>query len=225
VIKKFTKIFGAQCVYTSTNYFYQLLILNLWFSLMTLPWSFLNGIIKLTPTTYIFYLATALWILPNIQTVFQLFKFVDANSETIRFKEYWKQLWENFSGKMKYSFLVVLILGVLIGETYVILKVQSLRFLSPLFFVVLVFLSVSVVMAYYLTSEAPLNMREMIKMSLMMAWRNPIRSLLYFLILTLWISIGYWLPIVNLLLGNACFFYLLHVLFKRYLRKLFKKYA
>lgn len=225
MIKKFTKIFGAQCVYTSTNYFYQLLILNLWFSLMTLPWSFLNGIIKLTPTTYIFYLATALWILPNIQTVFQLFKFVDANSETIRFKEYWKQLWENFSGKMKYSFLVVLILGVLIGETYVILKVQSLRFLSPLFFVVLVFLSVSVVMAYYLTSEAPLNMREMIKMSLMMAWRNPIRSLLYFLILTLWISIGYWLPIVNLLLGNACFFYLLHVLFKRYLRKLFKKYA
>lgn len=225
MIKQFTKIFGAQGIYASTNYFYRLLILNLWFSLMTLPWSFLNGIIKLTPTTYIFYLATALWVLPNIQTVFQLFKFVDADSEVIHFKEYRKQLWENFSGKMKYSFLVVFVLGVLIGETYLILKVQSLNFLSPLFFLVLGFLSVSVIMAYYLTGETYLNMREMIKLSLMMAWRNPIKSLIYFLILTLWISLGYWLPVVNFLLGNVCFFYLLHVLFKRYLRKLFKKYA
>lgn len=225
MLNKFTKIFGTQGVYTSTNYFYQLLVLNFWFSLMTLPWIMVNVVFKLTPLTAIFYLLAAVWLLPNIQAAFQLFSQITDESKSLKISSYWQALRTGFSKKLYYSLLAVGVLGILLGEIYLILKVPVLNFLSPLFFVVIVFLSVSVMMAFYLNREGILAMKPMIKTSLIMAWRNPVRTLVYFLLIALWMSIGYWIPLVNVLGGSVCFFYLLHVLFKRYLNKLYKKYS
>lgn len=228
MMKQFTKFFSSEGVYASTNYFYRLLVLNLWFSIMTLPWTLLNGIIKLAPLTYGFYVLTAVWVFPNIQTVFQLFKSTDDDNDdraTLSFKAYRKQLWKNFSSKLHYSLIVSGFLGLLLGETYLILKVSFLRFLAPLFFIVVAFLTVSVIWAYYLNNEGQLSLKKMIQTSLIMAWRYPLKSILYFLIISLWASIGYWLPVVNFLVSNVGFFYLLHVLCKKHLKKLFEKHA
>lgn len=225
MIKNITKILGSEGVYASTNHFYRLLILNLWFGIMLLPWTLLNAIIKITPVTFVFYSIGMIWVLMNIQTIFQLFKPIIENEKTLRFREYWQQLTRNLKSKFIYSLLATIGLTILYAETYVIIRVSSLNYLAPLFFILTSFLTVSVLLAIYLNTNDQVGIKERIKWSVLMAWRHPLRTIVYFLILTLWASIGYWIPIVNLLIGNVVCFYLLHFLLTKYTSKLLKKYG
>lgn len=217
------KYFGTQTVFDKTNSFYRIFILNCFFALCSLPWVAVNGILKFTPQTYPLFALTGIGLFAGIRAVYELLPSVRKEEHLVSFKEFRKVLWQGTSRSIKLGLITAVGVAVLLLEIMIILKNAQMNLLLPLFFFAVVFFSVTMMMMLYVDTKWHYSLKHSIKMAALLVCRNPFRALMYFVILTLWLSIGYYAPLVNLIIGNLLFLYGSQRLMERYVLRFTEK--
>lgn len=216
---KIKKVFSSQVIFEKNNLIYRLVRLNTFFSAMTLPWFVVNGLIKFTPQTFPLYGLGAIWLIPNIQTLFICLE-KERDFEPVTFNRYLKQLRNGLKRSFLVGSLSVVLLGILLFELMIVLTNRQLTGMFPLFFIGIMMGSVTLLYLLRLQRDhKQLSFKQQLKMALVLGWHNPLQACLCFLVLILWISLGYQLPLINLLIGNVACFYFLDRLMTRFTGK------
>ena len=208
------KFFGPQNIYKYTTNFYQSIVGSLFFSLMLIPWFLLNGFLKFNIGTAFIYTLFLFWLLPNIQVYFEKTKIYKEEQRTITFKDYWQSLKKVYQNCWLAYLIMTIIASILIFEICVIVKNAQLIFLLPLFFIIVCLLSGLAMHSCYLnTMNIPL--KNSVKLAFYVGCRSFHKTLMIALLFLLWFSIGYFIPIANILFGNIVIFNSILFLSKR----------
>lgn len=212
------QLFSSQSVQDKNKLIYRYILLNLYFSICTLPWLLVNSLIRISPQTFLIYAIVAVWLFPNIQTLMKYFS-QEKMSENITLKDYIREL----KGYLKSGLFIgggtMTILTVLLFELMIVLANEQLKGMFPIFFIGIITISISGLFLLKLNLEKGSSFKKNIKFSLVLGWHNFFKTLICFLILSMWLSVGYQIPILNFLIGNVAFAYILDKVMTKFLTK------
>ena len=212
-MQKIKHFFEPQTIVNGNNRFYQVVVLGWESSLFMLPWLFVNGLLKIAvPTFPIFCLVAAVCVFPTIGTYFH---FLANKEESYAIKNYWKIWKQNFSKNAVLGIVGLAIVSILLFEMRVILLEKNLQILAPIFTIAIIIVSGGMSHLLFRSTMKKYKRKQAIKEAFFMGTRSIGKSFLIFALILLWLSIGYLIPLLNVLLGNGIVFALLFSISKR----------
>ncbi|WP_125767610.1 hypothetical protein [Lapidilactobacillus wuchangensis] len=216
MLNKLLAPFGFQSIHKIINNFYELFKLSLIFTLFNIPWIVLNIAFKFTPVTGIIYGIVSLILYPNIKALFYGMHRVLNFADQYTFIQYikiflttWRQLTAKFCW---YSVGINSVLSIYFIEFSLIIKSPALKFMIIPFIIIGIFMMATFVLFLLITAinDGTEEMGTMLKLAVFLSWRNLFSAMILALLLMLWLSLGYYAPIVNLLFGNELVFWLVY---------------
>jgi hypothetical protein len=204
MFSKIREMFSSYSVYQKTNRFYQQFIASIFFSVLGIPWFLLNFSLIFGILTYVCYIIGTLSLLPNIHAFIDLI--VTDDDEKGSFRQYCHRYYLYFKKDLKLNILFLAIVTALLIELNICLTHQKLQFIVPIFFLALVVVIATLLRIYLSTLDENKVSRKQIRFLLLFSIRYLSQSFIFTLIILLWLSIGYYVPVMNVMLGNLLTF-------------------
>ncbi|MCH4058023.1 MAG: hypothetical protein LKE89_08985 [Lactobacillaceae bacterium] len=208
--------FGFESIHKMINNFYELFKLSLIFTLFNIPWIILNIAFKFTPITGVIYGIVSLILYPNIKSLFYGMHCILNFSDQYTFGQYIKiflTTWRQLSAKFCwYCVGINSVLSIYFIEFNLIIKLPSLKFMIIPFIIIGIFMMATGVLFLLIAAinDVATEMVTMFKMAVFLSWRNLFSAMILSFLLMLWLSLGYYAPIINLLFGNELIFWLVY---------------
>ncbi|MDH6363993.1 putative membrane protein YesL [Enterococcus sp. PF1-24] len=192
-------IISPKSVQAINGAIYDYVKISIFMTLYSLPWTIVNLVFKFSEKTYIFYALAFLFVVPNLVTLLQVF-----DKENISFKDYSALLRAGYQKKFLLGVVLVAVISFCLTDTYILMELMQLNWLFPLLYISLMFIVVASIYSL-LFFQTETSWQEVIKKAVFFSWRYSFRTLCIFLLLMLWLSIGYFLQGLNFIFGNALF--------------------
>lgn len=170
--------------------------------------------------TLIYYIIVGIWAFPNIQTFFNLLEKVQRNEFEMSFKRYFLYLRKNLKTGLGTGMICMSIVSIALFEVSIILNNKQLIVLLPLFLIFLVLFIASTLNMLVMSTMGGFKYLNNIKLSLFLGWKNVLKSLVVCCLFLLWLSFGYYIPILNVLVGNLIFLWLIYYIMNNSIKKM-----
>ena len=210
---------GRQMIFNKTNSFYRMFILNGFFTIFLIPWLIVNSILQFTQETYFIYLIVGVWVFPNIQTLFYCIKLLINEERLVSFKEYLNNLKGNLKSGLIVGTVGMLVISFILFELMIVFNNSELLFFFPVFFLFILFFSASLLNVLFLNAREISELKNKIKMSLFIGWRSVVKSIVCSCLLLLWLSLGYFIPLFNVMIGNVLIWGLIYKVINKNVNK------
>lgn len=195
---------------------YHLVKLSIFASIFSLPWVIANVFIKFSLSTFPIFAIAFLFVIPNILTIMAFY-----DKKEVSFKEYKNELKQNYWHKMKYAIPFILGANFYLIDSYILIYKMNLRVLFPVLYITLMFLVVASIYFIILRNDKINGFKTTVKMAAFISWRQSFTSLIIFLVVMLWLSIGYFVQGLNCIFGSAFLWGIIFKLSQRKTKKVF----
>lgn len=179
---------------------YNYVKLSLFMSLYSLPWIVVNLVFRFSVNTFIFYAIGFLFVFPNLMAIQ---KFIGNKQVTLR--AYTRLLKKHYWHSFKLGVICTFLISFFIADSYILLYQMKRLFLFPLLYITLMFLVVAVIYFLALNQKIDESWKITVKKAGFISWRYTFTTGFLFLLIMLWTSLGYYVPIINSLFGNMFF--------------------
>lgn len=219
IIEKINSLFDGKSVLTKTEYFYQLIKLNIFFNLFGLPWVIINSVITLRLETFFIYFVSGVLLVPNLMALISAIMELKDKGNRPTFQSYFTLIKRHKKTGFLYGFSGLLIIAVLLIEMKILLNAETIRFLFPLFLITFIFTVVSFFYSLLFRQFFNQSSSRMLKLALFYSWKSVWKTCLCFICIVLYCYVGYVFPLINICIGHALFLNLLIYLGKHTVRK------
>ncbi|MFS1030061.1 hypothetical protein ACFC89_15640 [Enterococcus casseliflavus] len=176
---------------------YQWIKLSLYMSLYSIPWVLVNTFFRLTKETLLLFVLSFLLAIPNIVVALSFSK------ESTSFRKYTHYLKNTYVDSLKNGLFITGILLFLSLDSYIVLFLMNVNYFFPLIYITFLFVIVwSVYFLYFQQKKETLFMGNL-KTAMFFSWRCVLLSVGLFLLIMLWLSIGYFLQGMNIIVGTG----------------------
>lgn len=190
-------LFSPEMMQKANISLYQWIKLSLYMSLYAIPWVIVNTLFILTKETFLLFVLAFLFVIPNIVAAFYF------SDKTIHFREYSHYLKRTYIDSLKNGLFIMGVLLFFGFDGYVVLSLMKLGYLFPLLYITSLFITIWAVYFLYFQQQKEFLFKKNVKLAMFFSWRYVLLSFSIFLLIMLWLSLGYFLQGLNLLVGNG----------------------
>ncbi|WP_125702160.1 hypothetical protein [Lacticaseibacillus daqingensis] len=169
--------------------------------------------IQLTLVTSPLYLLAAWVTLPDLWTFFVIFN--QKTQVTPQLKAYYRIWRQSFRAGIRLNGVIVGGMALLGLDLSLCLTQKALVTLVPLVGTVALIMSSVALIAMFISLDGHRPVLAALKLSLLIGWRSVLMSMVIALATIMWLGLGYFAPIVNVLVGNFIFLTGIALLLKR----------
>lgn len=229
MIKAMQHVFGYQGISSKIESFYDLFKVGLVFTLFSLPWMLLNIFVKFGSSTFWLFGVGAIMVYPNFLAFFKSLQSKEKDEDT-SIKKYlntFQEAWKIMIGSRLPSLLIIVVsVTMYIFDLMLVMNVKQLKFMIIPILIMGMFGITSVAYYLFLSSDTK-NLKQksasIFRVAIFLGWKNIVFSSVIGLLITLWLSVGYQSPILNILIGNLLIPWSVYKLIKRSVRRLASK--
>ncbi len=200
MIASLKNIVSPKMILAVNEGIYHFVKLSLFVALYSLPWTLVNLFIAFRTETFFIYMLAFLFVLPNILTGLKRTK-----RGSISFSSYFKDLRKEYLKKMKLSLLILLTVNFYLLDSVILVQEMKQTFLFPLLALHLIFLITTCLYYMAQVENQPTNWRMMLKKAIVLSWRHLFTSFIISVVFAVWLYVGYFSQVVNIVLGNGFF--------------------
>ena len=177
------------------------------FHIFISPWLILNTVIAANIGTLLIYGLIGLILYPNIDVFFTLIN-KQKNQESMSISQVFQNYWTCLKSKLRMDVLsgIIFNMGIMffLFDFFIVSKNVQLRFMIIPLLIIGSFLLA--LMMFYLTipvlDKGSMLPAHKLKLAIFLSWRYPMRTIINFLLIILWFSLGYYAALFNILIGT-----------------------
>ncbi|WP_071130801.1 hypothetical protein [Enterococcus timonensis] len=199
MFKNLKNLVAPKTIQEANYAIYRMVKLSIFMTVFSLPWTIVNTFITFSTETSFFFIIAFLLMIPNVMA---LFHFYETDDVTI--KEYFFFLINNeFWKRVKVSLTITIITSFYLFDSYILIFLMDLKIITPILYITFMFLAIAGVYAIIICNQETIGWKKMIKKATYISWRYIFSTVLLFIILMVWVIIGYYIQGINIILGNS----------------------